>query len=138
MSIELLKQVSFEITSQLPWLNGISTEDEYTEAVSLLNEMIVSPDSYSIFIKQLTCVISEYEQKRTQMQLYDAETGGMLSGVAALNALMTIHNLKNINLVDELGSTSLISQILNGKRSLTIPHIKALSARFNVPPSIFL
>ncbi|MDN5451459.1 MAG: helix-turn-helix domain-containing protein, partial [Enterobacterales bacterium] len=41
------------------------------------------------------------------------------------------------DLASEIGSKSLVSMILSGKRSLTIEHIKALSKRFNVRPDLF-
>ncbi|MFS9520486.1 helix-turn-helix domain-containing protein, partial [Klebsiella pneumoniae] len=48
------------------------------------------------------------------------------------------HNLTYADLKNEIGSKSLVSQILSGQRSLTISHIKALSARFGVKPEWFL
>ncbi|PQQ26281.1 transcriptional regulator [Photorhabdus luminescens] len=60
------------------------------------------------------------------------------TGVAALRVLMDQYRLSYSDLKEEIGSKSLVSQILSGKRSLTIAHIKALSKRFNVRPDIFL
>ncbi|PQQ42295.1 helix-turn-helix domain-containing protein [Photorhabdus luminescens] len=56
----------------------------------------------------------------------------------ALRVLMDQYRLSYSDLKEEIGSKSLVSQILSGKRSLTIAHIKALSKRFNVRPDIFL
>ena len=38
----------------------------------------------------------------------------------------------------EIGSQGVVSEILNGKRSLNIRQIKALAERFNVSPATFL
>jgi HTH-type transcriptional regulator / antitoxin HigA len=54
-----------------------------------------------------------------------------------LNELIEANNLKQKDLVDVFGSPSIISEILNGKRSLTIEHIKKLSRRFHVSPEVF-
>ncbi|MDH8436658.1 helix-turn-helix domain-containing protein, partial [Klebsiella variicola] len=59
-------------------------------------------------------------------------------GVALLRTLIDQHKLSYSDLKDEIGSKSLVSQILSGQRSLTITHIKALSARFGVKPEWFL
>ncbi|WP_391529921.1 type II toxin-antitoxin system HigB family toxin [Photorhabdus akhurstii] len=56
----------------------------------------------------------------------------------ALRVLMDQYRLSYSDLKEEIGSKSLVSQILSGKRSLTIAHIKALSKRFNVRPDLFL
>jgi HTH-type transcriptional regulator/antitoxin HigA len=42
------------------------------------------------------------------------------------------------NHLPEIGSQSLVSKILNGERKLTVEHIKYLSKRFGVSPSVFI
>jgi len=37
----------------------------------------------------------------------------------------------------EIGSQSLVSKILNGERQLTLEHIRSLSKRFGVSPTVF-
>ena len=50
---------------------------------------------------------------------------------------MSQYHLKGEDLKNEIGSKSLVSMILNGKRKLTTEHIQALSNRFNISPSLF-
>ncbi|MEK7991103.1 MAG: helix-turn-helix domain-containing protein, partial [Thiotrichaceae bacterium] len=57
--------------------------------------------------------------------------------ISAIHVLMEQHNLTATDLQDEIGSKSLVSMILNGKRSLTREHITKLSRRFNISPAIF-
>lgn len=52
--------------------------------------------------------------------------------------LMDQQGLKAADLADELGSRSNVSNILNGRRALTVQHIKALSERFNLPAQAFI
>lgn len=59
-------------------------------------------------------------------------------GVAQLRTLIDQHQLSYSDLKEEIGSKSLVSQILSGQHSLTITHIKALLARFGVKPEWFL
>lgn len=54
-----------------------------------------------------------------------------------LNELIEANNLKQKDLVDVFGTRSIVSEVLNGKRGLTIEHIKRLSRRFHVSPEVF-
>ncbi|WP_227876487.1 helix-turn-helix domain-containing protein [Photobacterium frigidiphilum] len=38
----------------------------------------------------------------------------------------------------EIGGKSSVSMILSGQRSMTLQHIRALSARFNIPTYMFV
>jgi HTH-type transcriptional regulator/antitoxin HigA len=55
-----------------------------------------------------------------------------------LNELIEANNLKQKDLVDVFGTPSIVSEVLNGKRRLTIDHIKKLSRRFHLPPEVLL
>lgn len=55
-----------------------------------------------------------------------------------LRFLMEQHGLRQRDLAPEIGSESLVSLILAGKRNLTIGHIHALAERFHVPASVFV
>ncbi len=50
---------------------------------------------------------------------------------------MEANSLKQKDLVDVFGTPSIVSEVLNGKRGLTIEHIKKLSRRFHVSPELF-
>ena len=54
-----------------------------------------------------------------------------------LRELMEANNLKQKDLVDVFGTPSIVSEVLNGKRGLTIEHIKKLGRRFHVSPELF-
>ena len=58
--------------------------------------------------------------------------------VEVLRFLLERNGLKQADLVPQLGSLPLISQILSGKRNLTVAHIRALAERFQVSPEVFL
>jgi HTH-type transcriptional regulator/antitoxin HigA len=95
-------------------------------------------EAQPFLIKIITDRISEYETARNESLVLKNDSSVNDNGLAALLTLMGHRKLKNLALVDVLGSTSLISQILNGKRALTVPHIYALAKFFNVKPSVFL
>ena len=70
--------------------------------------------------------------KRKKFAEFDKAVAAMPVGVALLRTLIDQHNLTYADLKNEIGSKSPVSQILSGQRSLTISHIKALSARFGL------
>ena len=51
--------------------------------------------------------------------------------------LMKANSLKQKDMLDVFGTPSIVSEVLNGKRGLTIEHIKKLSRRFHVSPEVF-
>lgn len=55
----------------------------------------------------------------------------------ALKYLIKLHGIKQSQL-KEIGSQGVVSEVLNGKRSLTLRHVRELSKRFNVSPNVFI
>ena len=55
-----------------------------------------------------------------------------------LAELVAAHNLKQKELVDVFGSEAAVSCALNGKRNLTVDHIRKLAAKFRVSPAVFV
>lgn len=80
-------------------------------------------------VRLLILVIKDYEAKRYQFE--DA------SPIEVLRELMNANGLRQRDLVDELGSDSIVSEVLNGKRELNKNHIEKLSKRFNISPAAF-
>lgn len=57
--------------------------------------------------------------------------------IEVIEELMAAHDLKNKDLVGIFATESVVSEILGGKRNLTVEHIKRLSEKFNVSPAVF-
>jgi HTH-type transcriptional regulator/antitoxin HigA len=51
---------------------------------------------------------------------------------------MAANDLKQKDLVDIFGTSSIVSEVLHGKRQLTTEHIRRLSERFHVSPELFI
>jgi HTH-type transcriptional regulator/antitoxin HigA len=82
-------------------------------------------------IDLLSLLIERYEAERYPLP--------KASPVEVLRFLMDQHGLQQRDLGEVLGcSAPTVSLILSGTRNLTIPHIRALAERFNVPASVFL
>ncbi|MBI2337234.1 MAG: helix-turn-helix domain-containing protein [Deltaproteobacteria bacterium] len=60
-----------------------------------------------------------------------------ISGAEVLAFLMEQHKLRQNDLTEELGSQSIVSEILSGKRRLNNNQILALCKRFGVSPAVF-
>jgi HTH-type transcriptional regulator/antitoxin HigA len=80
-------------------------------------------------IALLTVLVENYEDKR-----YPVPDAAPLD---IIRHLMAAHNLRQKDLADVFGTESIVSDVLNGKRDLAKEHIRRLSARFHVSPSVF-
>jgi len=103
---------------------------EYTDALFRLTAKSKPTRAELDTIDLLTLLIQDYEHK--------GRTVPELSPIEVLKFLMDKHNLSQRDLVDVVGSDSLVSRILKGERNLTVTHIHTLAERFHVPPSVFL
>ena len=83
------------------------------------------------YMDALGLLAEEYEKKAFAFNLDD------ISGAETLEFLMEEHSLKQGDLAKELGSQSIVSEILSRKRRLNSHQILALSRRFGVSPPAF-
>lgn len=81
------------------------------------------------FAELLTVLIETYEEKHYPIRA--------ASPVEVLAELMDANNLKQKDLAPMLGSESVVSEILRGKRELNKGHIQRLSKHFGVSPAVF-
>jgi len=112
----------------------LRTEEQYNKAVKLLDQLIdkVSEkpnDTLDSLIDILGTLIEDYENKHVPEPVGDP--------ISSLKHFMEEHNLKQSDL-SEIGSQGVVSEILNGKRTLNVAQIKALSKRFNTSPAVFI
>ena len=85
------------------------------------------------YLDLLSTLVDRYEQEHHPM-----DTSGV-SGVDLLRHLMDEHGLAASDVAEVLDvDRSLVAHVLNGNRSLTWHHAKALSERFGLPPSAFM
>lgn len=74
------------------------------------------------------------------VELYETEHIPMpeVHGVDLLRFLMEANDMQQKDLLPLLGSKSTVSEVLSGKRPLTLAHITRLSERFNLPADVFI
>jgi HTH-type transcriptional regulator/antitoxin HigA len=107
--------------------------DNVCEIVDVLavNESRLNHDQ-SDFLEALIALVEQYD--RQQPPVCDPA----ITGLDALKFLLQENDMSASDLGRLLGHRTLGSSILNGKRRLTIAHIKKLAAHFKVEPGLFL
>jgi HTH-type transcriptional regulator / antitoxin HigA len=63
---------------------------------------------------------------------------GHLEPVDALRELMEVRQLRQRDLIPIFGASSVVSNVLNGKRSISKAHARKLAEFFHVPVSLFI
>lgn len=119
----------------------INDEQHYDEALELIESFLEeaedSPDDpLNAVIELLSRAIESYENKNIELTAFEKRSAAQPSDLAMLRFLMDQHNLGTADL-PEIGSKSMVSRVLSGERSLNKNHIKALSERYNISPSLF-
>ena len=124
----------FQALSSVVPLHPIRTGVDYEKAVTALNRLLdagAANEQHPLadLVNTLGTLIGEYDDVH-----YPAQE---VSPLAMLRFLMDENSLTQSDL-PEVGSQGVVSEILNGKRELNVRQIKALSARFHVPPGVFV
>ncbi len=117
-----------------PVVDTPKTPDDYEALLSNLKETIKlvanRPNSpLAGLIKAMSRAAQEYEGTF----LSEQQGGALLS----LRYLIKLHRVKQSELT-EIGSQGVVSEVLNGKRSLTLRHVRELAKKFNVSPNTFI
>lgn len=127
--------------SRLYPLQPIKSKQEHALALSLLiklSDLIqhkawLTKEKRQIldYMDALGLLVEAYEKKAVSAKI------NLVDGVDILEFLMEEHGLRQSDLAQELGSQSVVSDLLSRKRTLNTKQIRALSARFGVSPSVF-
>ena len=137
MSYEALKSTAKELSDHASFLVEIANQDEYEQALALMDELIDDYDNQQVLIELLSNSIERWEENSTDFSEFNERTNTSDPAISVLRVLMDQHDLGVADL-PEIGSKSLVSKILNGRdRQLTRQHIEALSNRFNISPALF-
>ena len=102
-------------------------------AVAVIDRLLDKGDrspAEEMYLDALTDLVATYEEAHVATPAR--------SGVDALRFLMEANDLRQVDLVPVLGRKSLVSEVLSGKRPLTLTHIKKLADYFRVSPAVFI
>ncbi len=120
----------------------INTDDDYQYALALLEQLMTKAEDREgepllHLIDIVADAIEQYEDSLESIKLYNQETDSIDPSISTLRVLIDQYGLTYLDLKNEIGSKSLVSQILSGAKSLTKTHITKLSQRFNISPQLF-
>ena len=115
-------------------IKPIRNRDDYNKAVALLADLIEANPAVGTpedtKIRVLTNLIEDFENAT----LPDYE----VDPIEAIKLRMDQLGLKDKDLVDYFGSRSRVSEVLSGKRALTVPMIKNIEEGLGIPASILV
>lgn len=119
----------------------ITDDKHYEEALELIENLLEEADDspgnpLNAVIEMLSRAIEAYENTDEELAVFEKRAMGHPADLVMLRLLMDQHGLGTADL-PEIGSKSMVSRVLSGKRSLSKKHIQALAARFGVNPGLF-
>ncbi|MDX1456626.1 MAG: hypothetical protein R3276_03500 [Marinobacter sp.] len=130
---------AFMATAQ-PLIN-IEGDEQYEAALETLEQVLESAsdtvdDPLNPLIDMLSHAIERYESQDEELAAFIEEADGIPVDVALLRTLMKQHHLTGSDL-PEIGDKTMVSKVLNGKRTLSRQAIEKLSERFGLRPAMF-
>lgn len=115
-------------------IKAIRSQEDYQVALQTLRSLIgqnpVPNTDEADQLEVLSVLIDKYENEAFPSELPSA--------IEAIEFCMEQKDLKPIDLVPYIGSKSRVSEILSGKRSLTVDMIRALEEGLGIPSKILL
>jgi len=112
----------------------IKTEQDYEEALKLVEDLITydpQPDSEKgEQLNLLATLIHDYEARAFPETLPNP--------IEAIKFRMEQKDLKSVDLIPYIGSKSRVSEILSGKRQLTLEMVRALSDGLGIPAKVLI
>ncbi|MBD3619119.1 MAG: hypothetical protein HUJ28_06590 [Chromatiales bacterium] len=112
----------------------IKSEQEHEQALArLMHSMDVDPEPGSAEadeLEVLSVLIERYEEEQFPMDPPDP--------IEAIKFRMDQQGLKNKDLVPYIGSAPKVSEVLNGKRQLSLKMIRRLSDGLGIPAEVLI
>jgi HTH-type transcriptional regulator/antitoxin HigA len=112
----------------------IKTEAENERTIAELERLdtrghALTPEEENL-AELMTLLVRQFEESKYPL--------GQAGPLEALRVLMESRDLRQRDLVSVFGSSSVVSDALNGKRSISKAHARKLAEYFHVPASLFI
>ena len=113
-------------------IKPIKNEEDYRNALKRLEALFDAPagTGESDEADVLGLLIDDYENKYYPVEAPDP--------IEAIKIRMEEMHLKQVDLIEEIGGKSRVSEILNRKRKLTVEMIRNLNKRLNLSPELLI
>lgn len=119
------------LTKTLPKV--IETETEYEQTLTKVEQLIFAknntPEELNL-LKLLVLLVEEYEAENYPLEIAKPHE--------ILQHLMESNNIRQADLVGIIGSRGVISEVVNGKRSISKNQAKAIAQFFQVSAELFI
>lgn len=110
----------------------IKTTEEHDQALARIEELFSAkpgtPEGDELEL--LVLLVEAYEAEKFPIELPDA--------IEAIRFRMEQMNLKQKDLIPIIGSKSKVSEVLSGKRELSITMIRKIVSNLNIPAAVLL
>lgn len=126
--IEISQKYALEVGAP----TAITSERQHQEYITVLDKLASNERPTSEeekYAEVLITLIEAYEEEHHSIP--------EASPLEVLRALMEANDLRQKDLAPILGTESIVSEILHGKRELNKGQIEKLSKRFRVSPAVF-
>ncbi len=122
-------QAAYEAWSQFHAAAGLGGKDEYDRLVEMADSIVDSGKADDGGpMEMLFSLLCDRIEQHDKEQFVVPNS----SPTQVVRFLMEQHGLTQSQ-VPEIGNQSAVSHVLSGRRELTLPQIKGLSARFSIP-----
>ncbi|HJD62352.1 MAG TPA: helix-turn-helix domain-containing protein [Rickettsia endosymbiont of Degeeriella rufa] len=113
-------------------LHIIKTEEEYNEVLREIDKLLYAPvnSAETEKLEILSLLVEDYENKHYKIEIPDP--------IEAINFRLEQLGLSRKDLEKSIGSRSRVPEILNKKRTLTLPMIRKLHKELHIPADILI
>lgn len=110
----------------------IKTESDYRNALNRLEQVFDAKigTTESDEADMLALIVDEYEKKNYAIEAPDP--------IEAIKIRMQEMQLKQVDLINEIGGKSRVSEVLNRKRKLTVEMIRKLAQKLNLSAELLV
>lgn len=110
----------------------IKTESDYRNALNRLEQVFDAKlgSAESDEADMLALIVDEYERKNYAIEAPDP--------IEAIKIRMQEMQLKQVDLINEIGGKSRVSEVLNRKRKLTVEMIRKLAQKLNLSAELLI
>ena len=115
----------------------IETEDEYDRFLAVAEKLMhkrqdrTSEDTALLML--VVKLIEDYESIHHNLDDWQKSTPNEL-----LRHIMTTSGTRNVDLIGIIGSSGVVSEVVNGKRNITLAQAKSLGKFFKLSPGLFI
>jgi HTH-type transcriptional regulator / antitoxin HigA len=115
----------------------IETEDEYDRflavAQMLMHKRIDRNSEETALLMLIVKLIEDYESIHHNLNDWEKSTPNEL-----LRHIMTVSGTRNVDLIGIIGSSGVVSEVVNGKRTISKEQAKSLGKFFKLSPVLFI